>query len=243
MIAYPAIDLRRGRAVQLVGGRPDHERVSLDDPLAVAERWVSIGFRALHVVDLDAALGEGDNRAIIETLIRDTGVPVQVGGGIRDDAAADALIDAGAARVIAGTRAVEDPDWLFNMASRHPSRVIVAADVRDGHVLTRGWTVSSAMRIEAFLRTLDAAPIAGVLVTDVGREGRLTGSDATAFASFARACAHPLVAAGGIAALEDLRALDRAGAAGAVLGMALYTGAIDGAAVAREFHPDAADTE
>lgn len=235
MIAYPAIDLRGGRAVQLVGGRPDHEHVSLDNPLAVAARWVSIGFRALHVVDLDAALGDGDNRAVIETLIRDAGVPVQVGGGVRDDAAADALIGAGADRVIAGTRAVEDLDWLRGLARRHPSRVVVAADVRDGRVLIRGWTVTSATPIDAFLRTLAAIPIAGILVTDVAREGRLTGSDATTFAELARASAHPLVAAGGIAALADLRALDRAGAAGAVLGMALYTGAIDGAAVAREF--------
>lgn len=235
MIAYPAIDLRGGRAVQLVGGRPDHEHVSLADPVAVAARWVSIGFRALHVVDLDAALGDGDNRAVIETLIRDAGVPVRVGGGIRDDGAADALLDAGADRVIVGTRAVEDAEWLRGLAQRHASRVVVAADVRDGHVLTRGWTATSGTPVDAFLRSLDALPIAGVLVTDVGREGRMTGSDAAAFAGLARASTHPLVAAGGIAAIDDLRALDRAGAAGAVLGMALYTGAVDGAAVAREF--------
>lgn len=235
MIAYPAIDLRGGRAVQLVGGRPDHERVSLADPLAVAEHWVSLGFHALHVVDLDAALGEGDNHAIIRALIRDSGATVQVGGGIRDEVMAETLLDAGADRVIAGTRAVEDPAWLARLALCHPSRVVVAADVRDGMVLTRGWTVDSGAPIESFLSTLDALPLAGVLVTDVAREGRMAGSDAATFAALTRTSAHALIAAGGIARLEDLRALAGAGAAGAVLGMALYTGAIDGGAVAREF--------
>jgi phosphoribosylformimino-5-aminoimidazole carboxamide ribotide isomerase len=242
MIAIPAIDLKGGQVVQLVGGRPEAERVRWPDPVAVASRWVEAGFRALHVVDLDAALGTRDedgraltNLAAVRAIVEAAAVPVQVGGGVRDDATADALLGAGAARVIVGTRAVEDDAWLSALANRHPDRVIVAADVRDGFVLTRGWTEGSGRAVERFLERLDPLPLAGVLVTDVGREGRLTGADDTLFATLARASHHPLFAAGGIAGLDDLRRLDRAGAAGAVLGMSLYTGAVDARAAAKEF--------
>jgi phosphoribosylformimino-5-aminoimidazole carboxamide ribotide isomerase len=235
VIAYAALDLRGGRVVQLVGGRPDQERVSLPDPLAVARHWVAAGFTALHVIDLDAALSHGDNLAVIEEVIRAAGVPVQVGGGVRDETRADQLLDNGAERVIVGTRAIEEPEWLAEFTQARPRRIIVAVDVRDGAVLTRGWTEAATVRIRDVLAALDALPLAGILVTDVTREGRMTGVHAPAFAEVARATRHPLIAAGGIGALEDLRALEAAGAAGAVLGMALYTGAIDGGAAAREF--------
>jgi phosphoribosylformimino-5-aminoimidazole carboxamide ribotide isomerase len=235
MIVYPALDLRAGRTVQLEGGRPERERVSLADPVAVAQRWVAAGFRALHVVDLDAALGLGENRELIAEVIQSVNVPVQVGGGIRDDAAAQAVLDAGAQRIIVGTRAVEQPAWLEQLAAAYPDRVIAAADVRDGAVLTRGWTAVSDRPIEQFLHDLSALPLAAVLVTDVSREGAMQGIDRERFAALTRATAHSLIAAGGIANMEDLRALEDAGAAGAVLGMALYTGAIDGALAAEEF--------
>jgi phosphoribosylformimino-5-aminoimidazole carboxamide ribotide isomerase len=237
VIAYPAIDLRGGRAVQLVGGRPEQERVSWPDPLDTARHWVDAGFSALHVVDLDAALGTGDNRALIRELIHAVPVPVQVGGGVRDDETADALLAAGADRVIVGTRAIEDAAWLDGLARRQPDRVVVAADVRDDTVLTRGWTRSSQRVIDDFLASLRTLPLAGVLVTDVAREGRMAGIDGDLFARLAHTTAHALLAAGGIARMDDLRTLDRAGVAGAVLGMALYTRAIDGAAAAREFGP------
>jgi len=235
MIAYPAIDLRSGRAVQLVGGVPDRERISLDDPLAAAAHWVSLGFRALHVVDLDGALDTGDNRAVVQRIITTSRVPVQVGGGIRTDEAVADWLNTGATRVMAGTRAVEDAEWLRRTSRAWPDRLLVAADSRDGAVLTRGWTTASGVRIESFLESLGGLPLAGVLVTDVGREGRLAGIDAGRFAELVHASPLPLIAAGGITSLDDLRALERAGAAGAVLGMALYTGAVDARAVAREF--------
>jgi phosphoribosylformimino-5-aminoimidazole carboxamide ribotide isomerase len=236
MIAYAAVDVRGGRAVQLVGGVPGSERISLDDPSAVAEHWIAQGFRALHIVDLDAALGSGDNRAIVDRIITAAGVPVQVGGGIRTEQAVAAWLNAGAARVIVGTRAVEDPDWLRTTAAAWPGRLLVAADVRGDTVVTRGWTSASGVAIEAFLGSLAPLPLAGVLVTDVAREGRLEGINATRFAELVAASPHPLIAAGGIAGLDDLRALERAGAAGAVLGMALYTAAVDARAVAQEFN-------
>lgn len=238
MIAYAAIDLRGGRVVQLVGGRPDAERISLPDPVAVARRWTDAGFQALHVIDLDAALGSASDtasRAAIERIVDAVEAPVQVGGGVRDDDDVHAWLDAGAARVIVGTRAVEDRDWLERTAARHPRRLVAAVDVRGDEVVSRGWTRRTGLDAGEFMEALAPLPLAGVLVTDVAREGRMEGADADRFARLAAATAHPLVAAGGIRDIHDLHALDAAGAAGAVLGMALYTGAVDPRAAAREF--------
>lgn len=235
MIAWPAVDLRGGRVVQLVGGRPETERVSLPDPVEVARGWLDLGFRALHVIDLDAALGTGDNRSAIEAILEAVDAPVQVGGGIRDDDALDGWIARGAERVIAGTRAVRDRAWLERASARHPGRVLVAADTRGGQVLVRGWTESAGLDLRAFVGELAPLPLAGVLVTDVAREGGLGGADIALFGDIVAASAHPVLAAGGIATSVDLRRLADAGVAGAVLGMAIYAGDIDARQVAREF--------
>jgi phosphoribosylformimino-5-aminoimidazole carboxamide ribotide isomerase len=236
LIAYAAIDLRGGRVVQLVGGRPDAERVSLPDPAAVTRQWLGCGFAALHVVDLDAALGTGTNEDAVLAVIEAAGaVPVQVGGGIRTTERAEALLAAGAHRVVVGTRAVEERAWLEELAGSHPGRVVVAADVLGEDVAVRGWTASAGIPADSFLRGLAGVPLGGVLVTDVQREGRMGGADAPRFRHLAALSPHPLLASGGIAGAADLRALARAGVAGAVLGMALYTGALDGHAVAREY--------
>ncbi len=235
MIAWPAVDLKGGRVVQLVGGRPETERVSLPDPVDVARRWLDLGFRALHVVDLDAALGTGDNRPAIEAILAAVDAPVQVGGGIRDDEAVDFWLARGAERVIAGTRAVRDRAWLERVSTRQPGRVLVAADTRAGQVLVRGWTESAGLDLRAFVRDLAPLPLAGVLVTDVAREGGLGGADIALFRDIVAHASHPVLAAGGIASVEDLRRLADAGIAGAVLGMAIYAGDIDAGRVAREF--------
>jgi phosphoribosylformimino-5-aminoimidazole carboxamide ribotide isomerase len=235
VIAVAAVDLRDGRAVQLVGGRYEEERVGLPDAAVVAREWEQAGFPALHVIDLDAALGRGDNRRAIEAIVGTAKVPVQVGGGVRDDDAADSLLFLGAARIIVGTRAVEDRDWLEGVCSRHPDRVVVAADIRNGEVVTRGWTQGAGVEGERFVASLDELPLAAVLVTDVSREGRMVGADAERFANLVKATKHPLQAAGGIGGIVDLRLLDAAGVSAAVLGMALYTGAVQADQVIREF--------
>jgi len=235
MIVWAAIDLRGGRVVQLVGGKPEDVRVSLPDPVAVAHRWVGEGFEALHVVDLDAALGDGENHAAILAVLEAVNVPVQVGGGLRDDAAVARVLDAGAARAIVGTRAVEDRAWLEEIVRSNPGRIVVAADVRDGHVVTRGWRAAADIAGADFLRSLDALDLAGILVTDVSREGQLSGVDVARFRSLVAATEHPIIAAGGIASIEDLRMLESSGAAGAVLGMSLYTGTITAESITREF--------
>lgn len=235
MIAYAAIDIRNGAAVQLVGGRVEDQRVTIPDPIGVARQWISAGFRALHVIDLDAALGSGDNRNLIAELIDAVAAPVQVGGGLRADEQADELLALGAHRVIVGTRALQDSRWLKRLVERHPHQVVAAADIRDGHVLTHGWTRTTPHSAEQWIETLAELPLAAVLVTDVSREGRMTGADTPLFQRLAGTTRHDLVAAGGIGNIADLRSLREAGVAGAVLGMALYTGEIDAAQAAREF--------
>lgn len=238
MIAIPAVDLREGACVQLVGGAYDAEAVRLADPVAVARRWRQAGFSALHVVDLDAATGRGSNAGVIDALLADAllaGTPVQVGGGVRDADAIARLLDAGAARVVVGTRAVRDPGWLAAAASRFPSRLVVALDARGGRVATHGWTRDDGPDAVEVARTLAALPLAGVLVTAVEREGRMQGPDLDLSERMAAAAPFPLIASGGIAAPGDLRALSARGVAAAVLGMALYTGALDPRATAEEF--------
>jgi phosphoribosylformimino-5-aminoimidazole carboxamide ribotide isomerase len=237
MIAYAAVDLRSGRVVQLVGGRPDAERVSLPDPAAVARRWVDAGFAALHVVDLDAAFGQGDNAAAIEAILSAAGdVTVHVGGGVRTTERAEVLLTAGATRVVVGTRAVEEPAWLEQLATRYPDRVVVAADVRGDEIVVRGWTAGTGRAAAAFLASLAGIPLGAALVTDVSREGQMLGADVCRFADLVRAAPHPLIASGGIATPDDLAALADAGAAGAVLGMALYTGALDASSISQAYH-------
>lgn len=235
MIAAPAVDLRGGRCVQLVGGRPEDERISLPDPVAVARDWFEKGFGTLHVVDLDAALGHGDNHALVAELCTATPATVQVGGGVRDDAAAERVLAAGADRVVVGTRAVDDPDWLASLAGRFPGRIMVAADIRDGLVLRKGWTEASALGILDFVAGLASLPLAGILCTDVAREGKVQGIDLEGAAAVIEGSVHPLWISGGVSTMKDLTNLNAAGAAGAVLGMALYTGALDAAAVALEY--------
>lgn len=221
--------------MQLVGGRPEDERVSLPDPVAVARDWWDRGFRTLHVVDLDAALGQGDNGALVAELAAATPATVQVGGGLRDEAAVERVLAAGSHRAIVGTRAVDDPAWLADLARAYPHRIMVAADIRDGRVLRRGWTEASALDVLDFVRGLAGLPLAGVLCTDVAREGRVQGIDLEGARAVIAASPHPVWISGGVSTRQDLDNLSGAGAAGAVLGMALYTGALDPGAVAREY--------
>ncbi len=235
MMAYAAIDLRGGRVVQLVGGRVQDERVSLPDPVAVAQRWQDAGFPALHVVDLDAALGSGDNRASIEAILNSVTIPVQVGGGLRADTAIERVLEMGATRAIVGTRAVEDTRWRRDIAERFPQQIVLAADVRAGRVVTRGWQETTTLEAAELLEQVNHEPLAAVLVTDVSREGQMLGVDVELFTRLASATVHPLLAAGGIRDAADLHALSRTGVSGAVLGMALYQGAIAASEIVPEF--------
>jgi phosphoribosylformimino-5-aminoimidazole carboxamide ribotide isomerase len=232
VIAIPAVDLKGGRCVQLVGGRPEDERVSLPDPVAVARDWATRGFGALHIVDLDAALGSGDNLPVIRSLLETSVSDVQVGGGVRTDERAEALLNAGAARIVVGTRALDDPRWFERLAHRWPDRTMVALDTRDGIVLRRGWTEATQLRVDEYLPVLADLPLAGVLSTDVGREGRLAGIDADGCRRVLEASPHPVWLSGGVTTLDDLALLEELGAHAVVLGMAIYTRSLDVSEVA-----------
>ena len=239
MIVIPAVDLREGACVQLVGGEYEAERVRLEDPVAVARDWARLGFRRLHVVDLDAATGRGSNAALVEEIVRDGGMElVQVGGGVRDEDAVERVLSAGAAAVVVGTRGVEDPDWLAELADRYPGEIILAADVRERRVVTRGWTRTLPRDVVDLVEELGGLPLAAIMVTAVHKEGQMQGTDLPLMEDVAEAATVPVFASGGVSSLHDLRALADRGVAGAIVGMALYTGAIDPRAVVDEFNEE-----
>jgi phosphoribosylformimino-5-aminoimidazole carboxamide ribotide isomerase len=235
MIAIPAVDLRDGAVVQLVGGSYQQERVRLDNPIDVARSWERYGFNRLHVVDLDAATERGSNLPIVRNLLFDLGVPIQVGGGVRTGSFVEELLEAGAAQVVVGTRAIEEPEWLIELAQRHPGEIIVACDVRERRVTTRGWSRTMPVDILDVVDTLSSLPLGGLLVTAVHREGQMQGTDLPLMEDVVEASNFPVFASGGVATMQDLRALEHRGLAGVVIGMALYTGALDPTVVAGEF--------
>jgi phosphoribosylformimino-5-aminoimidazole carboxamide ribotide isomerase len=235
MIALPAVDLREGACAQLVGGEYADERVRLADPVAVARDWARYGFRRLHVVDLDAATGRGSNREVVADLLRDTSVALQVGGGVRSATQIEELLASGATAVVVGTRALEDSDWLARVATTYPNEILVAADVRDRRVVTHGWSRTLPREIIDVTEELSTLPLAGLLVTAVHREGRMQGTDLFLMEDVVDAASFPVFASGGIASTADLRALADRGVAAAIIGMALYTGALDPWQTAEEF--------
>jgi phosphoribosylformimino-5-aminoimidazole carboxamide ribotide isomerase len=235
MIAIPAVDIRDGACVQLVGGSYDAERIRIPDPAGVARAWTDAGFTRLHVVDLDAATGRGSNDRIVRDLIGLSDILVQVGGGLRSEDAIARLLEDGAEYVVVGTRAIEEPEWLHGIATQFPGEIIVAADVRERRVVTHGWEKTQRRDVLDVIEDLNDSPLAAVLVTAVHMEGQMRGTDLFLMEDVAEQSDWPVLASGGIATMNDLRALADRGIAGAVIGMALYTGALDARAVAGEF--------
>jgi phosphoribosylformimino-5-aminoimidazole carboxamide ribotide isomerase len=239
MELLPAIDLREGRAVRLVQGDFEREQ-RYGDPFEMAARFVAAGARWLHVVDLDAALtGEPANRTIVIEIAARAGVPVQTGGGVRSDRDVDELLDAGVARVVLGTAALEAPEFTRQVAHRHPQRVAIGLDYRrrpEGTLETaaRGWVESSGHTVASVLDALGDVPLGAAVVTAIERDGTLEGPDVDGLAEVLDATAVPVVASGGVGSLADLAALaalrsPRQGRvlAGAVVGKALADGRLD----------------
>ena len=227
MIVIPALDLRDGASVQLVGGSYSEERIRLSDPTAVAASWASFGFSMLHVVDLDAATGAGTNGAIVESIIRQTPVRVNVGGGIRTSDRIAELLDIGAHWIVVGTRALEDRRWIESEAARFPGRLVVATDIRRGRLAVRGWRESIALDVFETVQALGTLPLAALLVTAIDVEGTLNGPDLELIEQIVAVSAVPVIASGGIGSASDLQAVASKGAFASVVGMALYSGAID----------------
>jgi phosphoribosylformimino-5-aminoimidazole carboxamide ribotide isomerase len=235
VIVIPAIDLRDGACVQLVGGSYEKEALRLENPSDVARTWVQSGFRRLHVVDLDAATGRGDNSEVVRELLRDQPVPVQVGGGVRSPDDIRELREMGAEWIVVGTRALEDVGWLEDAAREHPGAIIAACDVRGRQLVTRGWSRTLPRNVTDAVEELSALPLGGFLVTAVHVEGQMRGTDLALMEDVVKATHLPVIGSGGISGMADLRELEELGVAAAVVGMALYTGALDPRVAAEEF--------
>ena len=236
MQVIPAIDLREGACVQLVGGSYADERVRVVNPLAVAENWSRLGFGRIHVIDLDAATGRGSNRETVRTILDGRAEKqVQCGGGVRNLATITELFAAGASEVVLGTRAIEDHPWLDDIVLRYPNRIIVAADTRGRQLVTRGWSETDGRNVIDFIEKLSSLPLAAILVTAVDREGRLEGPDVALMREIALRSKAPLQASGGVRNVDDLRALAEVGVSATIIGMALYTGMLDPQTIIEEF--------
>jgi phosphoribosylformimino-5-aminoimidazole carboxamide ribotide isomerase len=221
VIVIPAIDLRAGRAVRLRRGDPNEETAYADDPVEVAQRFQDQGARRLHVIDLDAALGDGDNREKVRDICRAVVVPVQVGGGVRSLEAVSALVDDGASRAILGTAAAADASFVSRAVEEFAERVVVAVDVRGGRVMTNGWR-EEGPELEPALTALNEAGAPRYLVTSIARDGTLEGPDLTLYRQVLSLTDRPVIASGGVRNADDVWALRDLGCEAAVAGKALY---------------------
>ena len=234
MILYPAIDLKEGACVRLERGAMDRATLFNPDPAAQARRFAEAGCRWLHVVDLDGAVaGRMVNANAVKAILAAVEVKLQLGGGIRDAAAIERWLDAGVARVVLGTAALKDPELVRRACRNFPGQIAIALDVRAGLVAVEGWVETSGMSAFSVARRFEDCGVAALIHTDIARDGMLGGLDVAAMAALARAVDTPVIASGGIAGLDDLRALkaeEAAGIAGAICGRALYDGGLDLAA-------------
>ncbi|MCU0860740.1 MAG: 1-(5-phosphoribosyl)-5-[(5-phosphoribosylamino)methylideneamino] imidazole-4-carboxamide isomerase [Methanomassiliicoccales archaeon] len=233
MMVLPAVDILDGKVVQLVGGKPGTEQIVLPDPLEVALDWERKGAPMVHVVDLDGAFGRGGNPHLIRRMLESLRIPMQVGGGVRSSAIVEQYVAWGAARVIVGTKAITDTNWLREVATQHPGRIVLALDVAKGQIQVKGWQESARLGLEQMFELIRPLPLAAVLHTDVDVEGRAQGINATEVRRFVERCPHKVIASGGIKGLEDVRALESLGAEAAVAGIALYTKRINPADIWR----------
>jgi len=223
---FPAVDLRGGKCVQLVGGVPGTEVVALDDPLSEAERWAAEGADHLHVIDLDGAIqGKRINAPILRSIVKKMDLFIQVGGGIRSEEDVRSLLELDVDRVILGTAALKNPQMVADLAEEHGrERIMVALDVRQGDVTTEGWQKSLGKKAVELGRLFEGLGAGSILFTNIDVEGQQKGIDLGPTRGLVEALKIPVVAAGGVTTIEDVLALKEAGAAGAVAGTAIYTG-------------------
>ena len=230
MILYPAIDLKDGQCVRLLHGDMDKATVFNTSPADQAKQFVASGFDWLHVVDLNGAIeGRAANAEAVAAILEAVSLPVQLGGGVRNMQAIEHWLEAGVSRVVLGTVAVRDPAMVKRAAALYPEQIAVAVDVKDGKVAVEGWTETSELSPIELGRRFEDAGVAALIVTDISRDGAMTGVNVKAVGAVADAVAIPVIASGGVASVEDIRRLQaRPGApiAGAILGRALYSGAL-----------------
>lgn len=232
MLLIPAIDIKDGKCVRLKQGRMADETIYSDEPLIMAERWVNAGARRLHIVDLDGAVtGKPVNSSVIHDIAeRFPDVPIQVGGGIRDEDTIQTYLDAGVRYVILGTKAVTSPHFVSDVALEFPGHIIVGLDVRDGKVAIEGWSKLSRHDAVDLAKQFEHDGVAAIVFTDIHRDGMMDGLNIEATVAFARELAIPIIASGGVTNLDDIRLLcsvEEEGVAAAITGRAIYEGTLD----------------
>lgn len=231
MILFPAIDLKGGKCVRLYKGDMAQATVFNDSPGDQAAQFVKAGARWIHVVDLDGAFaGKSVNADAVRAILKNANVPVQLGGGIRDDDAIAAWLDAGVTRVILGTIALKDPDFVKRACKTFSGKIVVGIDARGGHVAVQGWAETSDMKAVDLARKFEDSGVAAIVYTDIDRDGALQGPNVDATVAMAKAVSIPVIASGGVSSLDDLAVLKRHakdGIAGVISGRALYDGRID----------------
>ncbi|HWQ19785.1 MAG TPA: 1-(5-phosphoribosyl)-5-[(5-phosphoribosylamino)methylideneamino]imidazole-4-carboxamide isomerase [Methanotrichaceae archaeon] len=226
---FPAVDLRGGKCVQLVGGVPGSEVVKLDDPLSQARRWIDLGSKVLHVIDLDGAIeGVRINASILKEIVSNLDVFIQVGGGIRTEMDVDELLGLGIDRVMIGTAALKDPEMVKKLSARHGSeKIMVALDVKRGLVTTEGWQRVLNEKATGLGQLFEKMGAGAILFTNIDIEGQQRGVNIAPARQLIESVGIPVVVAGGVTTIEDILSLRDAGAAGAVVGTAIYTGKLD----------------
>jgi phosphoribosylformimino-5-aminoimidazole carboxamide ribotide isomerase len=228
MIIIPAVDIKDGRCVRLHQGRFDAVTRYFDDPVEAALRWSGAGAELIHLVDLDGALaGKAVHIKLFKDIIKATGVEVEIGGGIRDMVTAESYLElSGVKRVILGTAAYKDRDFLTTLTKKYPGRVAVGIDAKDGCVALKGWVDVTAARAVDFARGLEDAGVAAIIYTDISRDGAMKGPNVEVTCELAGAVTIPVVASGGVSSLEDIRSFNGRNIEGIIIGKALYTGDI-----------------
>ncbi len=223
MQVWPAIDLRGGKCVRLQQGDYARETVFGADPAAMARHWVELGAKRLHVVDLDGArYGQQANLASVEAILAAVSVPCQLGGGIRDEATVRHMLDLGLSRLVVGTRALRDPAWFRAACRQFPGRLALGIDARHGRVATHGWSHTSDVAATELAQQFTGEPLAAIIYTDIATDGMLEGPNVIAVRQMIQAVNVPVIASGGVTNQHDVGQLARAGAAGCIIGRALY---------------------
>ena len=226
MQLIPAIDIKGGKCVRLTQGNANLETVYSDDPVAMACHWDEEGAKTIHVVDLDGAFhGSTTNLSLVRDIINSSSVNIQVGGGIRTMKAVENYVDLGAARIVLGTVAFKNPEFVGEAAKRFPNKIMVGIDARDGKVAIKGWVEVSNKKASDFARNFEELGISGFIFTDIGRDGMLEGPNLEAVREFAECTNVPVIASGGVGSIDDIFALldlESLGVNGVILGKSLY---------------------
>jgi phosphoribosylformimino-5-aminoimidazole carboxamide ribotide isomerase len=223
MQIWPAIDLRGGKCVRLQQGDYQRETVFGEDAVAMARHWVAEGGQFLHLVDLDGARdGRPANLASVQAIVKVISIPCELGGGIRDEATIKQLLDLGLARLVIGTKALREPDWFRQMCRQFPHKLALGIDAREGRVATHGWLETSDVAATDMARQFANEPLASIIYTDIATDGMLEGPNLAALEEMCRAVDLPVIASGGVTRAADVADLTRIGAAGCIIGRALY---------------------